>query len=67
VSTLLHDSDEILRQYERYNQSQNLDRRTQAMLGLILDYLEAPTKPPPEEKPEAKPEQEPGKEAGAAK
>ena len=56
---ILLTSDEILRQYERYNQSQNLDRRTQAMLGLILDYLEAPTKPPPEEKPEAKPEQEP--------
>jgi len=64
---ILLTSDEILLQYERYNQSESLDRRTQAMLGLILDYVEAPTRPPPEEKPEAKPEQEPGEEAGAAK
>jgi len=59
---ILLTGEEILRQYERYNQSESLDRQTQAMLGLILDYLEAPTKPPPEEKPEAKPEQEPGEE-----
>jgi hypothetical protein len=36
---------QILRQYERYNQSQNLDSATQQILGLILDCIEAPTNP----------------------
>jgi len=48
---ILLTSEEILRQYDRYNQSESLDRPTQAMLGLILDCLEAPSKRPPEEKP----------------
>jgi len=35
---------EILRQYERYNQSEKLDRATQLVLGNLLDSIEAPTK-----------------------
>lgn len=35
---------QILRQYERYNQSQNLDRATQEVLGRVLDIIEAPSK-----------------------
>jgi len=34
---------EILRQYDRYNQSESLDQDTQTILGSILDGLEAPT------------------------
>ena len=36
---------QILRQYERYNQSEKLDQPTQRILGLILDCIEAPTQP----------------------
>ncbi len=35
---------EILRQYERYNQSEKLDRATQLVLGNLLDSIEAPSK-----------------------
>lgn len=34
---------QILRQYDRYNQSERLDRVTQKLLGLILDYIEMPS------------------------
>jgi hypothetical protein len=33
---------EILRQYDRYNQSASMDAGTQKVLGLILDCIEAP-------------------------
>jgi len=33
--------DELLRQYDRYNQSENLDPGTQQVLGSILDTIEA--------------------------
>ena len=42
-SGVLLSGDEILRQYERYNQSKHLDTSTQQILGLILDCIEAPT------------------------
>jgi CheY-like chemotaxis protein len=35
---------EILRQYERYNHSEKLDRATQLVLGNLLDSIEAPSK-----------------------
>ncbi len=34
---------QILRQYDRYNQSEKLDKVTQKLLGLILDYIEMPS------------------------
>lgn len=34
---------QILRQYDRYNRSERLDRVTQKLLGLILDYIEMPS------------------------
>jgi len=44
-------TDEIQRQYDRYNQSATLDAETQQVLGRILDILEipatAPVSPPP--------------------
>jgi CheY-like chemotaxis protein len=33
---------EVLRQYELYNQSANLDQGTQQILGMLLDAMEAP-------------------------
>jgi hypothetical protein len=36
---------EIRRQYDRYNNSRSLDAAAQQVLGLILDCIEAPTKP----------------------
>lgn len=42
---ILLTSRQILRQYERYNQSEKLDQPTQRILGLILDCIEAPTQP----------------------
>jgi len=35
---------EIVRQYDRYNQSEKLDRPTQMVLGSVLDSIEAPSK-----------------------
>jgi hypothetical protein len=35
---------DVIRQYDRYNQSAQLDKETQALLGQILDTIEAPTK-----------------------
>lgn len=35
---------DILLQYDRYNQSKNLDRDTQEVLGALLDSIEAPTR-----------------------
>lgn len=35
---------EVVRQYDRYNASQRLDKATQQLLGGILDSIEAPTK-----------------------
>jgi hypothetical protein len=32
---------QILLQYDRYNQSETLDKPTQELLGSILDHLEA--------------------------
>ncbi|MEX0818391.1 MAG: hypothetical protein WD070_02325, partial [Pirellulaceae bacterium] len=37
---------EILLQYDRYNQSKILDGETQAVLGSLLDSIELPTRPP---------------------
>ncbi|MFO0869613.1 MAG: hypothetical protein U0935_11830 [Pirellulales bacterium] len=37
---LLLTREEILRQYERYNQSASADRETQEILGLLLDAIE---------------------------
>jgi hypothetical protein len=31
---------QVVRQYERYNQSRDLDRETQVLLGAILDTIE---------------------------
>ncbi len=41
---LLLTRDEILRQYERYNQSETLDTGTQQVLGSILNTIELPSK-----------------------
>ena len=41
---ILLTTDEIHRQYRRYNESEKLDAPTRHILGLILDCLEAPTK-----------------------
>jgi HEAT repeat protein len=35
---------EVIRQYDRYNQSAQLDKATQELLGRILDTIESPTK-----------------------
>jgi hypothetical protein len=35
---------DVIRQYDRYNQSARIDRPTQELLGRILDTIEAPTK-----------------------
>jgi hypothetical protein len=40
---ILLTSDEIRRQYTRYNESEKLDGDSQHLLGLILDCIEAPT------------------------
>jgi len=40
---LLLTSAEIYRQYDRYNQSADLDAETQKVLGALLDAIEAPT------------------------
>ncbi len=42
---ILLTTDQISRQYVRYNRSQGMDEGTQRLLGLILDYIEAPTQP----------------------
>jgi hypothetical protein len=42
---ILLTTDEIRAQYRRYNESEKLDAPTRQVLGLILDCLEAPTKP----------------------
>jgi hypothetical protein len=41
-SGVLLTSRQILRQYDRYNQSEKLDRNTQAVLGHLLNSLERP-------------------------
>ena len=45
ASGILLTSGQILRQYERYNQSEDRDAPTQQILGSILDSIEAPTQP----------------------
>jgi hypothetical protein len=57
-SGILLTTDQIRSQYERYNQSENLDTGTQRVLGLILDYIEAPSQI------EKQPEEQPKKDAG---
>ena len=42
---ILLTTDQILRQYERYNQSAALDPASQQVLGSILDCLETPSEP----------------------
>jgi len=42
---ILLTSDQILLQYDRQNQSESRDRATQEVLGLILDSIEAATRP----------------------
>jgi hypothetical protein len=56
---LLLTRDEILLQYERYNQSEFLDPGTQKVLGAVLDAIEAPSKA-------AKTQTEPEGQASAA-
>jgi hypothetical protein len=41
---ILLTTEQILRQYDRYNQSGSSDAGTQQVLGLILDCIEAPTR-----------------------
>ena len=41
---ILLTTEEIKKQYQRYNESKNQDAAAQKILGLILDCLEAPTK-----------------------
>ena len=41
---------QIVRQYERYNQSRDLDRPTQVLLGSILDTIEDPGQAEPVER-----------------
>ena len=43
VHGLLLTTEEIRRQYERYNKSENADKDTQKVLGLLLDCIEAPS------------------------
>jgi CheY-like chemotaxis protein len=43
---LLLTSQEILRQYDRYNQSATQDRDTQRVLGALLDTIETPVRHP---------------------
>lgn len=43
---ILLTTEEIQRQYDRYNQSASLDAETQKVLGRILDILEIPAAPP---------------------
>lgn len=43
---ILLTTEEIQRQYDRYNQSASLDAETQQVLGRILDILEIPATPP---------------------
>ncbi len=45
ASGILLTSGQIVRQYERYNQSETRDAPTQQILGSILDSIEAPTQP----------------------
>jgi len=40
---ILLTTEEIRRQYDRYNRSADLDEKTQRVLGMILDCIEAPT------------------------
>jgi CheY-like chemotaxis protein len=42
---ILLTKEEIKKQYQQYNESKNQDDSTQKILALILDCLEAPTKP----------------------
>ena len=42
---ILLTTDDIRKQYDRYNQSENQNAATQKILGQILDCIEAPTKP----------------------
>jgi len=41
---ILLTTDQILRQYDRYNESESLDVATQQVLGLILDTIETPSR-----------------------
>jgi len=43
---ILLTTEEINRQYERYNASEHLDVATQKLLGLVLDAIEAPSRAP---------------------
>ncbi len=61
---ILLTTDQIRRQYDRYNASAEADAQTQKVLGSLLDAIEAPTQPvaaadpdqaPPEENPEGSP------------
>ncbi len=55
---LLHPH-EVLRQYDRYNASERLDAGTQAVLGSILDTIEAPVTQNAADDPQAMPPVEP--------
>lgn len=63
ASGILLTNREILLQYERYNQSENLDQATQQVLGSILDCIEAPTQPVQAKGESGKPKAEGGKGA----
>ena len=53
---LLHPH-EVLRQYDRYNASEQLDAETQQVLGSLLDAIELPLKKPAAEQPAEQPDQ----------
>jgi len=61
-SGILLTTGQIVRQYERYNQSEKLDQPTQQILGSILDCIEAPTQPARAEKEGGKGKGEGGRE-----
>jgi len=46
---ILLTTEQILRQYDRYNRSENLDTGTQQVLALLLDCIEAPSRIDPQE------------------
>jgi len=63
---ILLTTEEIRGQYDRYNQSADLDQKTQQILGAILDCIEAPTQTlPVVKKGTAEPEVEPPEEPAA--
>lgn len=61
---LMLTSEEIRRQYTRYNESEGMDAPSRRVLGLILDCLEAPTRTPTGAEPAPAASHEPTTELG---